>query len=71
MRGKKKPTANIDLGLAIIAARSCPPHTHEELAAYCGVSWQAIRNIEQRALKKLRLKLYCQKIRSFSDLSDS
>lgn len=45
------------LGLAILSTKPRHPRTHQEIAAYCGCSWQAIRDIEQRALKKLARRL--------------
>jgi DNA-directed RNA polymerase sigma subunit (sigma70/sigma32) len=69
MKGKRKPDAAIDLGLAVLAATSCPPHTCDEIAAYCGVSCQAIQQIEQKALRKVRAHFYRQKIKKLIDLT--
>jgi DNA-directed RNA polymerase sigma subunit (sigma70/sigma32) len=52
---------NPDLGLAILAATTKPPHDYREIAAYMGLSWQRVHQIEQRALRKLRLRLYQHK----------
>ncbi len=54
MKGRANQHWNPDLGLAILAATSCPPHTCEEIAAYMGVSRQRVDQIVQRALRKLR-----------------
>jgi len=54
---KRHETWNPDLGLAILAATKKPPHELKEIAAYMGVSWQRVWQIEQRALRKLRVKL--------------
>ena len=58
MKGILARNANIDLGLAILASTSEPPHTCRTIAAYCGCSRQAIQQIEQKALRKLRAALY-------------
>ena len=58
MQGKLPRTADIDLGLAILASTSEPPHTYQTIAAYCGCSRQCIQQIEQKALRKLRVALY-------------
>ena len=49
----------IDLGLAISGAKLEPGErrTTEELAAWCGVSKQAISKMEQVALRKVRTRL--------------
>ncbi len=59
MRGRKSSDADIDLGLAISGALLEPNQirTHEELAAYCGVSHTAIQMIERVALRKMRIRL--------------
>ena len=62
MKGKLALGANIDLGLAILASTSEPPHTCQTIAAYCGCSRQAIQQIEQKALRKLRAALYRDRI---------
>jgi len=58
MKGRRPRNANIDLGLAILASTSEPPHTARTIAAYCGCSRQCIQQIEQKALRKLRAALY-------------
>ena len=58
---KRHEKWNPDLGLAILAATSIPPHNLREIAAYMGLSWQRVHQIEQRALRKLRAKLYRDK----------
>jgi DNA-directed RNA polymerase sigma subunit (sigma70/sigma32) len=58
MQGKLPRTADIDLGLAILASTSEPPHTYQTIAAYCGCSRQCIQQIEQKALRKLRAALH-------------
>jgi hypothetical protein len=50
--------ARIDLGIAIAHA-TCPPgqcRTREEIAAYTGLTLEAVRRIEVRALWKMRLR---------------
>jgi DNA-directed RNA polymerase sigma subunit (sigma70/sigma32) len=58
MQGRFPRNANIDLGLAILASTSEPPHTARTIAAYCGCSRQCIQQIEEKALRKLRAALY-------------
>jgi len=58
MKGTLARNANIDLGLAILASTSEPPHTCQTIAAYCGCSRQCIQQIELKALRKLRAALY-------------
>ena len=62
MKGRLARNANIDLGLAILASTSEPPHTSRTIAAYCGCSRQRIQQIEQKALRKLRAALYRNRI---------
>ena len=62
MKGRLARNANIDLGLAILASTSQPPHTSRTIAAYCGCSRQRIQQIEQKALRKLRAALYRDRI---------
>ena len=62
MKGILARNANIDLGLAILASTSEPPHTCKTIAAYCGCSRQAIQQIEQKALRKFRAALYRDRI---------
>ena len=64
MKGRLPCNANIDLGLAILASTSEPPHTAKTIAAYCGCSRQRIQQIEQKALRKLRATLYRDRILS-------
>jgi hypothetical protein len=64
MKGRLPRNANIDLGLAILASTSEPPHTAHTIAAYCGCSRQCIQQIEQKALRKLRAALYRDRILS-------
>jgi DNA-directed RNA polymerase sigma subunit (sigma70/sigma32) len=64
MKGRPARNANIDLGLAILASTSEPPHTCKTIAAYCGCSRQRIQQIEQKALRKLRATLYRDRILS-------
>ena len=61
MKGSLTKGADIDLGLAILAATTEPPHTADTIAAFCGCTRQNIQKIEQRALRKLRVKFYCRK----------
>jgi hypothetical protein len=48
-----------DLGLAILSCLVRPgePLACEDIAAFCGCSWQYIWQIEQRALRKMRDRL--------------
>jgi DNA-directed RNA polymerase sigma subunit (sigma70/sigma32) len=62
MKGIPARRANIDLGLAILASTSEPPHTCRTIAAYCGCSRQRIQQIEQNALRKFRTALYRDRI---------
>ena len=62
LKGRLPPNANIDLGLAILASTSEPPHTAKTIAAYCGCTRQCIQQIEQKALRKLRAALYRDRI---------
>jgi len=62
MKGILARNTNIDLGLAILASTSEPPHTCKTIAAYCGCSRQRIQQIEQKALRKFREALYRDKI---------
>ena len=62
MKGRLARNAHIDLGLAILASTSEPPHTARTIAAYCGCSRQRIQQIEQKALRKLRAALYRDRI---------
>jgi sigma-70-like protein len=63
MKGKLTQGADIDLGLAVSALSLTPGErrTTEELALFCGCTRQNISRIEQRALRKLRVKLQFQK----------
>ena len=58
MKGRLPRNVNIDLGLAILASTSEPPHIARTIAACCGCSRQSIQQIEQKALRKLRAALY-------------
>ena len=62
MKSRLARTANIALGLAILASTSEPPHTSRTIAAYCGCSRQRIQQIEQKALRKFRAALYRDRI---------
>src|SRR5262249_26764788 len=62
MKGRLARNANIDLGLAILASTSEPPHSARTIAAYCGCSRQRIQQIEQKALRKLRETLFRDRI---------
>jgi DNA-directed RNA polymerase sigma subunit (sigma70/sigma32) len=58
---KRHESWNPDLGLAILAATRCPPHRLRVIAAYMGLSWQRVWQIEQHALRKIRAALYRDK----------
>lgn len=49
----------IDIGLALLGVYCQPntPLTLEEIAGWCGCSYQAIRMIQESALRKLRVRL--------------
>ena len=49
---------HIDLGLAILAATSKPPHSYVTMAAYCNCSPQRWNQIGAKALRKVRAALY-------------
>ncbi len=55
--------SSIDLGLAVSALSMQPKETrtHREIAYFCDCTWQAIYRIEQKALRKLRVKLLFHK----------
>jgi hypothetical protein len=61
-KGEDK-TRRIDLGLALLHRRAIPGVSYgpDEIAWWCGCTDQAIRNIEQRALKKIRNFLQFQR----------
>lgn len=51
---------NIELGLAVMqATRERGPFALQEIANYCGCSRERIRQIEERALRKIRNRLQC------------
>lgn len=55
--GKCPPKqARIDIGLAILGTKPLPRsgRSRTEIAAYCGCSRERIRQIEERALRRLR-----------------
>jgi len=60
MRGRRLGDWNPDLGLAILAATNYPPHTHQIIANYMGVTRQRVEQIEKKALRKLRIRLMRQ-----------
>lgn len=51
-------TKRIDIGLAILATKRLPRsgRSRTEIAAYCGCSRERIRQIEERALRRLRVR---------------
>jgi len=60
MKGRRQASWDPDLGLAILAATQYPPHTQEIIANYMGVTRQRVAQIEQKALRKLRIRLMRQ-----------
>ena len=60
MKGQRQGNWDPDLGLAILAATQYPPHTQEIIANFMGVSRQRVAQIEQKALRKLRIRLMRQ-----------
>lgn len=58
MKTPLRKDSRIDLGLEVIEALrpAGVKLSHAAIAAVCGCSWQAIQQIEQRALKKMREK---------------
>lgn len=67
----KKPS--IDLGLAVSGLNSIygVPKTHQEIAAYCDCTWQAIYRIEQKALRRLRNKYLFHKDPDLREAAES
>ncbi len=61
MKGKSNRDWNPDLGLAILAATSEPPHTRQMIGAYMGITSERVRQIEEKALRRLRAALYRDK----------
>jgi DNA-directed RNA polymerase sigma subunit (sigma70/sigma32) len=62
MKGKRGSSCAIDLGLAVLSSREWKiiPGMHESsdvIAAACGCSRSRIFQIEERALRKLRVRL--------------
>jgi hypothetical protein len=57
-RGRKKEGCDIDLGLAISALtlRYGQTRTYQEMADFCGCSRNAIQSIENKALRKIRVR---------------
>lgn len=55
----RKGKEGVELGLAIsrLSMKAGQTRTCRELAAYCGVSTQAIQQMERKALRKLRFRL--------------
>jgi hypothetical protein len=55
---RKKGDSDIDLGLAISALtlRYGQTRTYEEIAGFCGCSKSAIQSIENKAMRKIRLR---------------
>jgi len=60
MKGRRQRNWDPGLGLAILAATQYPPHTQEIIANYMGVTRQRVAQIEQKALRKLRIRLMRQ-----------
>ena len=60
MKGRRRGLWDPDLGLAILAATQDPPHTQRVLADYMGLSRQRVQQIEQKALRKLRIRMMRQ-----------
>lgn len=54
-----KKSARINLGLALlrVANEHGSPLDCQDIASWCGCSWQNIHQIEQRALRRLRNRL--------------
>jgi DNA-binding transcriptional regulator LsrR (DeoR family) len=59
-RGKKKEGCDIDLGLAISALtlRYGQTRTHQQIADFCGCSRAAIQSIENKAMRKIRVRCH-------------
>jgi hypothetical protein len=57
---RRHPPGSIDLGLAILGATALPGtcHTLDQIAAYCDCAPERIRQIEQKALRKLRRRFH-------------
>lgn len=58
-RGQPTPPGQLVGGLRKLCEKAKPgyKHTYEEIADACGVDKEWIRQIERRALRKLRVKL--------------
>src|SRR5262245_50853771 len=71
-QGRAHPDINIELGLAVSALTMLPGETRtlEEIAAYCNCSRERIRQIEFRALRKMRIRLEAQGIK-WADVMES
>lgn len=67
MKGQRAPDCDIDLGLAVsaLSLRYGQTRTYEELAAFCGCSKTAIQCIENKAMRKLRIRLRSYKADSW------
>ena len=63
MKGSGQKEWSPDLGLAILAATTVPPHGRDTVAAYMGVTRERVRQIEETALKKLRHPCRIRKLR--------
>lgn len=73
MKGKLAEGADIDLGLAVagLHARRGVPMTVGKIAAFCGCSRSYIQQIEERALRKLRVKLQFHKDQTLRELVET
>lgn len=69
-RRKNERSSRIDLGLAILSALRKPNQTltSHDIAAWCDCTGQAIRQIEARALRRLRNRLNDEDRQTFAAL---
>lgn len=68
---KSAATRRIDLGLAILSVLRKPGQTltSNDIAAWCDCSGQAIRQIEAKAIRRLRNKFSAQERELFAALT--
>ncbi len=70
MRGKKSEHSDVDLGLAIsaLSLEYGETRTFHDIAAFCGCSTSNIQQIADKAMRKLRKKIFLRKDRELCQL---